>query len=287
MAPQAAFSRVAVLGTGLIGGSFGLAVRAVFPDVHVTGWDRPQILGRAVARGAITDAATDLSAAVAAADLVYIALPVGAIIEHLPEIERAARPGALVTDTGSTKAAICRVARHEFAHEKLFIGGHPLAGRELGGIDNAGANLFRGAKYVLVGDAQEPRSAHFAQFLEDVLGVQPVWLDAETHDWATAIVSHLPQLVSIALAGVVQDETDETGLPVSLAGTGLRDLARLAGSPYDIWRDVCLTNTDNIARALDRLAQALDHLRRSLASRDLEKEFAAANELYKSLHKLD
>jgi prephenate dehydrogenase len=287
VAPQPAISRVAVLGTGLIGGSFGLAVRAVFPDVHITGWDRPQILGRAVARGAITDAAMDLSTAVAAADLVYIALPVGAIIEHLPEIERAARPGALVTDTGSTKVAICRVARNEFAHEKLFIGGHPIAGREVGGIENADANLFRGAKYVLVGDEHEPRSAHFAQFLKDVLGVQPAWLDAETHDWATAIVSHLPQLVSVALAAVVQDETDETGLPVSLAGTGLRDLARLAGSPYDIWRDVCLTNTDNIARALDRLVQALDHLRTHLATRDLEKEFAAANTLYKSLYKME
>lgn len=276
-----------MIGTGLIGGSFGLAVRAVFSDIHVTGWDRPQILGRAVARGAITDAAIDLSTAVAAADLVYIALPVGAIIEHLGEIERAARPGALVTDTGSTKAAICRVARHEFAHEKLFIGGHPIAGGEAGGIENADASLFRGAKYVLVGDEHEPRAAHFAQFLKDVLGVQPVWLDAETHDWATAIVSQLPQLVAIALAGVVQNETDETGLPASLAGTGLRDVLRLAGSPYDIWRDICLTNTDNIARALDRVEQAIEHLRTHLASRDLEKEFAAANEIYKSLHKVD
>lgn len=287
MAAQPGFSRLAVLGTGLVGGSFGLAVRAVFPGVHVTGWDRPQILGRAVARGAITDAAVDLASAVAAADFVYIALPIGAIIEHLPEIERAARPGALVTDTGSTKSAICRAAAHSFAGEKLFIGGHPLAGRELGGIENADANLFRGAKYVLVGDEREPRCAHFAQFLKDVLGVHPVWLDADTHDWATAIVSHLPQLVSVALATVVADESDETGLPVSLAGSGLRDLARLAGSPYDIWRDVCLTNTDNISRALDRLAQAIDHLRTHLASRDLEKEFDAANELYKSLHKLE
>lgn len=281
MGSQQPFSRVAVIGTGLIGGSFGLAVRAAFPGVHVTGWDRPQILGRAVARGAITDAAGDLSTAVAAADLVYVALPVGGIIEHLPEIERAARPGALVTDTGSTKAAICRAAAHQFAHEKLFIGGHPIAGREAGGIENADANLFRNAKYVLVGEEHEPRSARFAQWLQDALGVKPVWLDADTHDWAIAIVSQLPQLVSVALAGVVQDETDETGLPASLAGSGLRDALRLAGSPYDIWRDICLTNTDNIARALDRLGQALDQLRRSLATRELEKEFAAANTVYK------
>jgi prephenate dehydrogenase len=276
-----------VLGTGLIGGSFGLAVRAANPNIPVIGWDRPEVLDRAVARGAITSPASSLHSAVSGADLVYIALPVGAIIEHLPEIERVAPPGALVTDTGSTKAAICRIAAHEFGHEKLFIGGHPIAGRELGGIDNADANLFRGAKYVLVGDEQEPRSARFAHWLANLLGAQTVWLDADTHDWATAIVSHLPQLVSVALASVMENETDETGLPASLAGAGLRDLARLAGSPYIIWRDICLTNTDNISRALDRLAQALDHLRTRLASRELEKEFAAANSLYKSLHNLE
>jgi prephenate dehydrogenase len=110
-----------------------------------------------------------------------------------------------------------------------------------------------------------------------------VWLDAETHDWAAAIASHLPQLLSVALAGVVRDETDETGLPLALAGQGLRDMVRLAGSPYEVWRDVCLTNTDNIARALDRLAQAVDHVRTRLASRELQDEFAAANELYKML----
>lgn len=287
MSPDPPISRVAVIGTGLIGGSFALAVRKAVPHARVVGWDRPEVLASALSRAAISASAENLRDAVAGADLVYVALPVGAIIEHLPEIERAAAPGSIVTDTGSTKVAICRAAAHEFRGEKLFIGGHPIAGRESGGIENADANLFRGAKYALVGDGSGPREARFAQFLESALGAQPVWLDAETHDWATAIVSHLPQLVSVALAAVVQDETDETGLPASLAGAGLRDIARLAGSPYDIWRDICLTNTDNIARALDRVAQALDHLRTSLASRDLEKEFTAANTLYNSLHKME
>jgi prephenate dehydrogenase len=117
------------------------------------------------------------------------------------------------------------------------------------------------------------------------IGAQPVWCDAETHDWAVAIVSHLPQLVAVALARVVQDETDETGLPVALAGGGLQDTLRLAGSPYGVWRDILLTNKDNISRALDRLEQALDHLRTRLASKELEQEFQAANELYKILRK--
>jgi prephenate dehydrogenase len=262
-------------------------MRQAVPHARVVGWDRPEVLSRALSRDAITDAVSELSSAVAGADLVYIALPVGAIIEHLPAIERAAAPGAVVTDAGSTKTDICRAAEKEFRGEKLFIGGHPIAGKESAGIENAEADIFRFAKYVLIGDGLDPRAVRFAEFLESALGAQPVWLDAETHDWAIAVVSQLPQLLSVALAGVVQDETDETGLPASLAGTGLRDMLRLAGSPYDIWRDICLTNTDNIARALDRVAQAVEHLRSSLASRELEKEFAAANTLYKSLHKME
>jgi prephenate dehydrogenase len=102
-----------------------------------------------------------------------------------------------------------------------------------------------------------------------------------------AIVSHLPQLVSVALARVVGDETDETGLPASLAGHGLQDMLRLAGSSYEIWRDIGLTNAENIRRALDRLAQVIEHLRTRLESRELEEEFAAANELYKTLEEFE
>jgi prephenate dehydrogenase len=117
------------------------------------------------------------------------------------------------------------------------------------------------------------------------IGARPIWSDPETHDWAVGIVSHLPQLVSVALARVVQDETDETGLPLTLSGPGLQDMLRLAGSSYDIWRDILLTNTDNISRALDRLAQAVDYLRTNLASKEIQQEFQAANDLYKQLRK--
>jgi prephenate dehydrogenase len=103
-------------------------------------------------------------------------------------------------------------------------------------------------------------------------------MDAETHDWAVALVSHLPQLVSTALASTTWDETDEDGLPLSLAGPGFRDLTRLAASPYDVWRDICLTNGDNIARALDRLEQRLSHIRTLLRFRDLAEEFEKAQQ---------
>ena len=117
------------------------------------------------------------------------------------------------------------------------------------------------------------------------IGAEPVWCDAETHDWAVGVVSHLPQMLAVALAQVIRDETDETGMPLALAGSGLKDSLRLAGSPYGVWRDVALTNRENISRALDRLTQAIDHLRTNLGSKELGEEFDAANELYKRLHR--
>jgi prephenate dehydrogenase len=286
MASTLPFRRVAVLGTGLIGGSFALALREHFPEISIVGYNRDRRAERARARGAIHEVAADIPGAVRGADLVYIALPIGAAIEILPAIAELAKPGALVTDACSTKAALCRAAKEYFRGGTLFLGGHPMAGKENSGIDNADASLFRGAPYALIAQENDPdeRVSDFAAVVR-AIGAQPVWLDADTHDWAVGIVSHLPQLVSVALARVVLDETDETGLPISLAGHGLHSMLRLAGSPYNIWRDIFLTNKDNVSRALDRLAQAVDHLRTRLASKDLEQEFQAANEIYKLLEK--
>ena len=280
------FRRVAIIGTGLIGGSFALALRRQFPEISLVGFSRSGSAARAAARGAVDEASSDLSSTVRGADLVYIALPIGATIEALETIARSAEPHALVTDAGSTKSVICRAVREHFRSGALFLGGHPMAGKEQSGIDHAEADLFRGAPYVLMGTeaTADPRAKQFVEVVQ-VIGARPIWCDPETHDWAVGIVSHLPQLLSVALARVVQDETDETGLPISLAGQGLFDMLRLAGSPYGVWRDILLTNTDNVSRALDRLEQAIDYLRTHLASNDLEQEFAGANELYKLLRK--
>jgi prephenate dehydrogenase len=314
------FKHVAILGTGLIGGSFGLALRHHWPQIKITGWDRPQVLHRALELGAITNAAENLEAALRDADLIYIALPVHITMEILPTVSRHATPKALVTDACGTKATICNLAAKLFTPSRtapaaLFLGGHPIAGKELSGIDHASKDLFEHTRYALVPleaedanaaqlNSPSPRIDAFRNLLQTI-GAKPVLLDAETHDWATAIASHLPQLLSIALAGVVLDETeDETedeseneaeketdatapsGLPLSLAGTGFRDMTRLAGSPYSVWRDICLTNSTNISRALDRLAQRIDYLRTNLTSKELESEFRSANRLYKTLRQM-
>ena len=287
MTTRAEYSRVAILGTGLIGGSFALALRREFPAARVAGFDRADVMARALACGAISEAASDIASAVRGADLVYIALPIGATIDALPKIAEAADANALVTDTGSTKTLICQQAQKYFRGGARFLGGHPMAGRENSGIEHADADLFRGTRYALIASEGDPdhRVQQFATLLRRI-GAEPVWCDAETHDWAVSIVSHLPQLASVALAHVVADETDETGLPLTLAGPGLVDMLRLAGSPYDIWRDTCLTNRENIAHALDRLAQAIEYLRTRLASKDLEQEFKTANEIYDALRRV-
>jgi prephenate dehydrogenase len=287
----ASFRRAAIVGTGLIGGSFALALRKHFPKTEVVGWDKPQILDQALERRAIKEGIADLSTALAGADLIYIALPVGHTIELLPEIGRLAPRNALVTDACSTKRSVCAAAVEAFreggAH---FLGGHPMAGKEISGIASAEANLFRGSKYALIptaAKASDPSkmdslAANFVAVIEK-FGAEPMWLAADVHDRAAAVISHLPQLLSVALAGVVRKETDESGLPVTLAGRGLRDALRLAGSPYSVWRDIILTNSDNLEQVLDQMIQALEQVRSELRTRALEEEFSEAGELYKIL----
>jgi prephenate dehydrogenase len=286
MASTVPFRRVAIVGTGLIGGSFALALRQMFSTISLVGYSRSGSCDRARDAGVVDEATADLAAAVRGADLVYIALPIGASIESLGAIAKSAEPHALVTDACSTKAVICRAAHHHFRGGARFLGAHPIAGKEQSGVEHADATLFTGAPYALMG-MEADADTRIQAFVEIVraMGARPIWSDPETHDWAVGIVSHLPQLVSVALARVAQDETDETGLPLSLSGSGLRDMLRLAGSPYNIWRDILLTNTDNIFRALDRLAQAVDYLRTNLASKEIQQDFTTANDLYKRLRK--
>jgi prephenate dehydrogenase len=289
------FHRIAVLGTGLIGGSFALAVRTAFPGVSVAGWDQPDVLKRAYSLGAVHHAHPEMRTALADADLVFIALPVGLTIERLPEIASLAPPTALVTDAASTKRLVCEAAEKCFSAGALFLGGHPMAGQERSGIDAADGGLFRGSRYALIGKPAPgeggiaaPKDARVEKFvaLLGAIGARPLWLDLATHDRAAAVVSHLPQLLAVALAGVVYQQTDKSGLPLALAGRGLRDALRLAGSPYAVWRDIVLTNSENIDAGLDRLIQQIEHLRSHLRGRELEDEFAAANEVYRMLRDL-
>jgi prephenate dehydrogenase len=284
-------SRVTILGTGLIGGSFALALRKYTTEMHISGWDRAEVVSEAKAHGALDEAfSSELAPALQKADLIYVALPIATTLDLLPEIARHAPAHALVTDACSTKVRMAESAAKLFPADSgpLFLGGHPMAGREHSGIAHADADLFRDNPYALIGassDQNEPRISAFAKILKKI-GARPLWLGAQQHDYAVGLASHLPQLAAVALAGFLYDHLDENGLPITLAGPGLRDSLRLAGSPYSTWRDIVLTNQDVLSASLDLFARRLDDLREKLASRELEADFDAANELYKLLRSL-
>jgi len=170
-----------------------------------------------------------------------------------------------------------------------------MAGREVPGIGQADADLFRNAPYALVADSSaspgsstEARDSRISAFLKllEKIGARPLWLGAQQHDYVVGMVSHLPQLAAVALGSFLYDHLDENGLPITVAGPGLRDSLRLAGSPYSTWRDIVLTNREVLSAALDLYARRLDDLRERLNSRELEADFDAANELYKLLRSL-
>jgi len=294
--PEHLIRRVTILGTGLIGGSFALALRKNLTEISVSGWDRPEVVREKEVRNAFDETFSgNLGLALAKADLIYIALPIAVTLDLFSEIARHAPTSALVTDACSTKLRVMEESDPLFSGNSsaIFLGGHPMAGKELSGIAAADAELFQGHPYALIAEgeaiamptASEPRVSAFVKILEKI-GAQPLWIGARQHDYAVGLASHLPQLAAVALASFLYDRLDETGLPITLAGPGLRDSLRLAGSPYSMWRDIVLTNKELLSASLDLFARRLDDLRERLGSRDLEADFDAANELYKLLRSL-
>ena len=284
--PSDFFHHVTIVGLGLIGGSWGLGLKKHGFSGRRVGYDRPDILKRAVALGAVDESAADLAAAVQDADLIILATPVGVILELLEQVKRSAPSRALVTDVGSTKRLICQRAHELFGEEPLFLGGHPLAGKERSGLEHADASLFQNARYVLTPLAashrSEARVEAFASLL-DAVGARPYWSDASSHDRAVAFLSHLPQLLSSGLASLIADESTEERFPLELAASGFRDVTRLAESPYPVWRDICLTNIENIQRALEALIEKLESMKMHLSDRELEREFKQALKLREKL----
>jgi prephenate dehydrogenase len=279
------FKHVAILGVGLIGGSFALALRRAGMAERITGWDSEEVLVRACARGVIDDQEDSLSSAtLSKADLVFLAAPVGAIIEFLRTRGALLKSGAIVTDSGSTKREICRAAREALPPQLSFVGGHPMAGSHNAGVDYADADLFLGAPYALIVDDTKAASISTANTVAEVvrgIGARPVMLTAQEHDRLVARLSHAPQLLATALAGGVDDAE------LRLAGAGFTEMSRLAGSRWPVWEDICRTNADEITTALDELIGRMEAIRSSIASGDfgaVGSAFGDANELMRRFH---
>lgn len=264
---------VAIVGVGLIGGSFALALRATGFAGKIVGVSSAEAVRAALEHGVI-DEAMPLAEAAALADLIHLSRPIEGILSVLDELDAYVMPGALITDAGSTKAAICARAAVKI-HRGRFVGGHPMAGKEARGAAEAEATLFRGRPYILTSPCPE---------LEQIVasfGARVVVMSAEEHDVLVALTSHLPQLISSALAASIGTQPDAA----RVAGPAAMDLTRLALSPYEIWRDIFSTNAPNIDAALGVFIAKLEVMRDELRSPRIEQEFANAASAARALRK--
>lgn len=246
--------RVAIVGVGLIGGSFAAALRRAGAVATIVGVDRnPQALERAAALGVIDTAAESVSDAAAGADLVVVAVPVRAIAPVLHDVGLSLEPGAVVTDVGSTKEEVTRAARAELrGHFARFVPGHPIAGREASGVEAATPDLFRGARVVLTPAPETaPDALDLVRACWEAAGGRVVQLDAARHDRIFAAVSHLPHLLSFALVSEIASRADGAEL-FGFAAGGFRDFTRIAASSPEMWRDVALQNRVALLEELDR-----------------------------------
>lgn len=261
---EASRLKVAVLGLGLIGGSIGLAARG--GGAHVVGFDPDQrTRERALAAAAVDEAVSQPEQALAGAQIAVAATPVGALAQSVRLALRAASADCAITDVGSTKRALLADLAGEPGVER-FIGGHPLAGSHLGGIEHARADLFQGAPWCLMPSAQVQLADRLRAMVQG-FGAQPVEIDAESHDRLMARISHLPHvLANVLVAGVADCAERERALAAS--GPSFRDATRVAGASSAIWTDIYLSNADMLIEAIDEAIGELRQVRQSLGERD-------------------
>jgi prephenate dehydrogenase len=280
--------QITIIGTGLIGGSLGLALRKHKFIGRIIGCDRASTIERARKRGAIDEGTSNPGDAVRGSQLVVLATPVLAIIDLIERIGPVLPAKSLLTDVGSTKSAVIEGAVRVFGRSagKRFLAGHPMAGKELSGVDYADADLFRNAVWFLTPlPGQSLNEGLFAEFAGwiDQIGAHIVMLPAAEHDRICAWISHLPQMISTALAGTLVEEFGAEAPLLPAGGRALQEMTRISASPYSMWRDIALTNRRNLEDALCKLEQRLAHIRENLATRGLAEEFERAHALRKKM----
>jgi prephenate dehydrogenase len=276
--------QITIVGTGLIGGSFGLALKKHRFAGRIVGCDRAPVLERARNKGVIDEGHTKPADAVRGSQVILLSTPVGAIIELIGRLGPALPPKTLLTDVGSTKTEVLAQAKAIFGKQagRRFLAGHPMAGKEQSGVEFAVPDLFHGAAWFLTPapgqNVYDGLSGEFLDWLETI-GARLASMDAQEHDQLCAWISHLPQMISTALAAVLVDEYGQDAPLLEAGGRALREMTRISASPYSMWRDIALTNKKNLQKALLKLEQRLAHIRENLDTRELAMEFERAHHL--------
>lgn len=265
------FNRVAVLGIGLIGGSFALALKERGLASRIVGMARrEETLQLALQSGVCDEVTADAVVAAQDADLVFLASPVGGMASLCAQIASVVAPGCLVTDGGSTKERVVQECEPLFENAH-FIGGHPMAGSAQTGPGAARADLFQNAVWIITPTSRtDPNSLHRLRALVAKLGAHTIEMAPDTHDELLAVSSHLPHLTASALVhSFLKSKTDAPQIAELVAG-GWRDSTRVAAGSAEMWRDICLDNASSIERALSDFTRELEALRALVAARDAE-----------------
>jgi prephenate dehydrogenase len=278
--------QITIIGTGLIGGSLGLALRKKKFLGRIIGCDRDAALERARGRGAIDAGTSNPADAIRGSQVVVLATPVLAIMDLIDRVGPVLPAKALLTDVGSTKAGVVERATKIFGNQagKRFLAGHPMAGKESSGVDYADADLFQNAVWFITPlpgqNLNDGLLAEYASWI-DRIGARIAMLPAEEHDRLCAWISHVPQMISTALASALVEEFGGEAPLLPAGGRALQEMTRISASPYSMWRDIAISNQKNLKNALWKVEQRLAHIRENLATRQLAEEFERAHQLKK------
>ena len=282
------FKKITIIGVGLIGGSFGLALKEKKPNFKIVGIDKQEIIEKAIARGAIDEGTVNLEEGTKETDIVIIATPVKTILNLLTQINPFLKKGCLVTDTGSTKQQIVQKADKVLSKDIFFIGGHPMAGSEECGIESANPHLFQDKTYILTPTKKSNLTAIEKIFsLIKMIGANKLILNPLEHDRIIGAVSHLPQIIAVSLINMVNElvQKENNNNYFKAVGEGFKDITRIASSPYKIWEDICYTNKEIILEMIQEFRNYLGIIEDKLKKDPsiLKEEFQKASKLRENI----
>ena len=265
---------VAIIGAGFMGGSLAMALRKKFPLLNLSAYARSrQSLARLRKTGVFSLVSTDLEQVLAAANIIVLGSPVGAIIESFKKIKKFLKKGTIVTDLGSSKQAICKAATKILSPGFCFVGSHPLVGSEKSGIEFSRYDLYRGAVCIVTADKNSAASAIVSRLWQAV-GSRVIFMPPARHDAMLSAISHLPHVISFALTDCLAREY------MPFAPASLKDLTRIANSPAEIWADIFISNKNNLSRDIERFIVMLEKYKILIAKSNkqaMEKTIKRAN----------
>ncbi|MFW6148305.1 MAG: prephenate dehydrogenase [Atribacterota bacterium] len=292
MSEESDFKKITIIGTGLIGGSIGLALKKSAYSGQIFGIDRKVIIEKAIHCGAIDQGSEKIEEGVKNADMIVLATPVRDIIVSMNLIKPYLSKKSLVTDTGSTKTDIMEEAENLFSDKHDFIGGHPMAGLEKGGIEYAHPDLFTKKPYIVIPSKKNNPSVELkmSSFIQRI-GAIEIKMEVTEHDRVVALISHLPQLIAVSMTNMLGSLVEEKNNPdyFRIGGNVFNEMTRVASSPFTIWNDIYQTNAKWTIKAIEELEEMLNNIKQKITNNpaELENDFSKARHLKEKILKIN